>query len=428
MGCGAADLKYRFQWNFPIFFSPNDPNTLYAASQVLFKSTDGGQSWQAISPDLTRNDKSKQGPSGGPITKDNTSVEYYGTIFYVAESPLEPGVLWAGSDDGLVHVIRDGGKSWKNVTPKGMPEWIMINEIDASPARQGRRLRGGHDVQVGRLPPLPLQDRPTTARPGRASTRGIDPDALHPRRARRPGPPGPALRRHRAGLYVSFDDGGRWQSLQLNLPIVPVTDLTSRTTTWSPPPRAAASGCSTTSAPLREAAAPANDLGRRAARSISSPPAPAYRLSDRRRRLRRSRGRGGRRTRRPAWSSTTTSRRRRRPTRRSRSSWRSSPRDGKVIRTFQGKPAEERQGRAPAKARTARTPRREGRARRRAAAGAARPRRRARTRARRPRRSRRRDKDDEEDRNRSAEGPHRGGSQPLRLGHDLAGRPASSPA
>src|SRR5437764_9245991 len=139
MGWGAAGIKHRFQWNFPIFFSPNDPSKVYAASQFLMESTNAGQSWKVISPDLTRNDPTKEGPSGGPITKDNTSVEYYDTIFYGAESPVEAGVLWVGSDDGLVHVSRDGGAHWDNVTPPKtiMPEWIMINEIDASPTDKG---------------------------------------------------------------------------------------------------------------------------------------------------------------------------------------------------------------------------------------------------------------------------------------------------
>ena len=105
------------------------------AGNVLFRSTNEGQSWEIISPDLTRNDKSKQGPSGGPITKDNTSVEYYGTIFAAMESPLQKGLIWTGSDDGLVYVTRDGGKNWDNVTPPKdlMPEWIQINSIEASP-------------------------------------------------------------------------------------------------------------------------------------------------------------------------------------------------------------------------------------------------------------------------------------------------------
>ena len=140
MGSGAEAMKYRFQWNFPILFSPHKTDgkyPLYAAGNLLFRSMDEGQSWQAISPDLTRNDKSKQGTTGGPITGDNTSVEYYDTIFTVAESPVTQGVIWAGSDDGLVHVTRDGGKNWENVTPDGMPEWIQINSIEASPTDAG---------------------------------------------------------------------------------------------------------------------------------------------------------------------------------------------------------------------------------------------------------------------------------------------------
>src|SRR5262249_35562226 len=132
MGHRASDLKYRFQWNFPLVFSPHDPNKLYAGANVLFETDNEGQSWQVISPDLTRNDRSKQESSGGPITKDNTSIEYYCTIFTVMESPLQKGVIWVGSDDGLIHVTKDGGKNWSNVTPKEIPEWIQINSIEAS--------------------------------------------------------------------------------------------------------------------------------------------------------------------------------------------------------------------------------------------------------------------------------------------------------
>jgi photosystem II stability/assembly factor-like uncharacterized protein len=130
MGSGADAIKYRFQWNFPILFSPHKTNgkyALYAASNVLFRSFDNGQSWEEISPDLTRNDKAKQASSGGPLTQDNTSIEYYDTIFTVAESPVQQGVIWAGTDDGLVQLTRDNGKTWQNVTPKEMPEWIMVN-------------------------------------------------------------------------------------------------------------------------------------------------------------------------------------------------------------------------------------------------------------------------------------------------------------
>ncbi|HEX7184460.1 MAG TPA: glycosyl hydrolase [Thermoanaerobaculia bacterium] len=224
MGWGAAELKYRFQWNFPILFSPHDPNTLYAAANVLFKSTDEGQTWEAISPDLTRNDKSRQGSSGGPITKDNTSVEYYGTIFAVAESPLEKGTIWAGSDDGLVHVTRDSGKAWKNVTPRGLPEWAQINSIDAHPFEK----RGAY-VAATRYKSddfRPYLYRTTDY--GATWTRiddGIDP--MHFTRVVRAdiSRRGLLYAGTERGVYVSWNDGGRWEPLQLNLPIVPITDL-----------------------------------------------------------------------------------------------------------------------------------------------------------------------------------------------------------
>ncbi|HSG39518.1 MAG TPA: glycosyl hydrolase [Thermoanaerobaculia bacterium] len=225
MGGGAEAAQYRFQWNFPILFSPHDPGTLYAAANVLFKTTNEGQSWEAISPDLTRDDESKQGSSGGPITKDNTSVEYYSTIFAVAESPLEAGVIWAGSDDGLIHVTRDGGKTWKNVTPKGMPEWIMVNAIDASPHDKGGAYVAATMYKSDDFRPYLYR----TGDYGATWTRidsGIDP--MHFTRAVRADPArrGLLYAGTERGMYVSFDDGARWQPLQLNLPIVPVTDLT----------------------------------------------------------------------------------------------------------------------------------------------------------------------------------------------------------
>jgi photosystem II stability/assembly factor-like uncharacterized protein len=224
IGHGAADLKHRFQWNFPIFFSPHDSNTLYAAGNVLFKTTNEGQSWQAISPDLTRNDKSKQAPSGGPITKDNTSVEYYCTIFAALESPHEKGVLWCGSDDGLLHVSRDGGANWQNVTPPELPEWSQINSMEIHP-----REKGGLYVAATRYK---LDDfRPYLYRTtdyGKTWTRivsGIKDE--HFTRVVRADPvrPGLLYAGTESGMYVSVDDGGSWQSFQLNLPVVPITDL-----------------------------------------------------------------------------------------------------------------------------------------------------------------------------------------------------------
>ncbi len=131
-GKGAADLKYRFTWTQPIVISPHDSSTLYFAGQVLFRSKDAGVSWTAISPDLSRNDKSKQQSSGGPITQDDSSAEFYDLIFTVAESPAQKNVIWAGTDDGLVHITRDGGIRWTSVTPPGVPPWSLVSLIDAS--------------------------------------------------------------------------------------------------------------------------------------------------------------------------------------------------------------------------------------------------------------------------------------------------------
>jgi photosystem II stability/assembly factor-like uncharacterized protein len=226
MGHGDADIKHRFQWNFPIFFSPNDPHKLYAASQYLLQSTNGGASWQVISPDLTRNDKSKEGPSGGPITKDNTSVEYYCTIFYGAESPVEPGVLWVGSDDGLVHVSRDGGAHWDNVTPpKSMlPEWAMINEIEASPLDKGTAYVAATMYKWDDDRPFLFKTsdygrtwtKITDGIPANDYTRVIRADTK-----RR----GLLFAGSERGVWVSFDDGAHWQSLQLKLPLVPIHDM-----------------------------------------------------------------------------------------------------------------------------------------------------------------------------------------------------------
>jgi photosystem II stability/assembly factor-like uncharacterized protein len=226
MGAGADVLKYRFQWNFPIVFSPHDPNTLYAAANVLFKSTDEGSSWQIISPDLTRNDKTKQGASGGPITKDNTSVEYYATIFALMESPVQAGTIWAGSDDGLINISRDNGKNWSNVTPEKniMPEWIQINSIDASPHDAGTLYVAGTMYKWDDNRPY-LYRTSDYGKTWKKITNGI-PDNAFTRVIREdPNKRGLLYAGTETGMYVSFDNGERWQSLQLNLPVVPITDL-----------------------------------------------------------------------------------------------------------------------------------------------------------------------------------------------------------
>jgi photosystem II stability/assembly factor-like uncharacterized protein len=224
MGHGAEDMKYRFQWNFPIFFSPHDSNKLYTASNHLHVSTDEGQSWQLVSPDLTRNDPTKLGSSGGPITKDNTSVEYYCTIFAAVESPAKEGVIWAGSDDGLMHITMDGGKNWKNVTPSILPEWSMINSIEAHPRDAGTLYVAATRYKLGDYQPYLLK---TTdyGETWTAINNGIDPGHFTRVIRMDPDREGLLYAGTESGLYVSFDDGANWESFQLNLPVVPITDM-----------------------------------------------------------------------------------------------------------------------------------------------------------------------------------------------------------
>lgn len=226
MGHGAGANKYRFQWNFPVFFSPHNPKCLYAAANVLFKSLDEGQSWTPISPDLTRNDSLKMLSSGGPITKDNTCVEYYCTIFAAAESNLEKDVLWVGSDDGLLHVSRDGGKSWQNVTPpaKLLPEWTMINCIEVSPHEKGAVYVAATAYKLDDFKPYLLKSKDygkTWERIDAGIAKEHFTRTIRADKARR----GMLFAGTEAGLYVSFNDGKSWQAFQMNLPIVPVTDL-----------------------------------------------------------------------------------------------------------------------------------------------------------------------------------------------------------
>jgi photosystem II stability/assembly factor-like uncharacterized protein len=225
MGHGVRDMKFRFQWNFPIFFSPHDPKKLYTASNHLHASSDQGVTWSLLSPDLTRNDTSKQGSSGGPITQDNTSVEYYCTIFAAAESPRVKDLLWVGSDDGLVHVSKDGGTNWKNVTPNGIPEWILINSIEPDPHNDGGCYLAATMYKTGDFKPY-IYRTTDYGETWTKITKGIDDE--HFTRVVRADPhkPGLLYAGTEAGMYISYDDGKQWTSFQLNLPIVPVTDLT----------------------------------------------------------------------------------------------------------------------------------------------------------------------------------------------------------
>lgn len=224
MGHGAIDCKYRFQWNFPIFFSIHDSKKLFAAANVLFKTTDGGQSWTQISDDLTRNDPSKLGASGGPITKDNTGVEYYCTIFAAAESLHEEGVIWVGSDDGLIHITRDGGKEWKNITPPDMPEWMQINSIEPHPTEKGGLYVAGTRYKSDDFKPYLYKttdygetwSRIDNGIDRKHFTRVIRADAKRK---------GLLYAGTETGLYISMDDGKNWKPFQCNLPVVPITDL-----------------------------------------------------------------------------------------------------------------------------------------------------------------------------------------------------------
>jgi photosystem II stability/assembly factor-like uncharacterized protein len=223
-GWGAKDLKYRFQWTYPIVLSPHDPGVLYAAGNVLFRSTDEGMSWEAISPDLTRQEASKLEPSGGPISKDTTGAEHYCTIFAFAESPHQPGVFWAGSDDGLIHLSRDGGRNWDNVTPPQLPEWSLISMIEVSPHDPATAYVAATRYKLDDVQPYLYKtndygqtwQRITAGIPEHDFTRVIRED---------PARHGLLYVGTETGIYISFDDGSSWQSLRLNLPAVPVYDL-----------------------------------------------------------------------------------------------------------------------------------------------------------------------------------------------------------
>jgi photosystem II stability/assembly factor-like uncharacterized protein len=225
-GHGGEDLKYRFQWTAPIAVSPHDPKVVYHAANVLFRSTDGGESWTAISPDLTRNDKSKEAWAGGPITGDNTGVEIYCTIFAVAESPVEKGLIWAGSDDGLVHVTRDGGQHWTDVTGAlhGLPEWGTVTMIEPSHFDAGTAYLVVDGHRLDDMHPYLWK----TGDFGRTWKRldGKLPKDLFLHAVREdPKHRGMIYLGTEHGVVYSTDDGGSWHSLRLNLPAVAVHDL-----------------------------------------------------------------------------------------------------------------------------------------------------------------------------------------------------------
>ncbi|WP_299318907.1 glycosyl hydrolase [uncultured Maribacter sp.] len=225
MGAGAEAMKYRFQWNFPILFSRHNPKKLYTFSNYVHVSENEGQSWKVLSGDLTRNDPTKLGSSGGPITQDNTSVEYYCTIFTANESPLKEGILWVGSDDGLIHISKDSGATWENVTPPNMPEWNMINSIDPSNFDEGTCYVAATRYKLGDFQPY-LYKTTDYGKTWTKITNGIPSEHFTRVVREDPKKKGLLYAGTETGMYVSFNDGASWSPFQMNLPIVPITDLT----------------------------------------------------------------------------------------------------------------------------------------------------------------------------------------------------------
>jgi photosystem II stability/assembly factor-like uncharacterized protein len=217
------NMKYRFNWNAPIVTSPHDPKTIYHAANVLLKTSNGGLNWEVISPDLTRNDTAKQGPGGGPLTNEGAGGENYNTIYYVIESPLEKGVIWTGSDCGLVNLTRDGGKTWKNVTPKNLPE-CLINSIETSPHQKGEAYVSATRYKFNDYASYTYK----TTDYGNTWSKindGVQPDdfirVIREDKTNKDLLYGGAER----AFYISENGGAKWKKAQLNLPVVPITDL-----------------------------------------------------------------------------------------------------------------------------------------------------------------------------------------------------------
>ena len=224
MGYSASDIKERFQWTFPIVFSPKDPNVLYTSSQHVWRSTNEGESWERISPDLTRADPKTMGPSGGPITLDQTGVETYATIFTLAPSPLDANLIWTGSDDGLIHVTRDGGKNWTKVGPPDMPEYMRIGTVEASPHKAGTAYVAGNRYLLDDFTPYLYRTddygrtwtRITAGIPTGDFLRSVREDVVRP---------GMLYAATERGVFVSWNNGQSWRSLALNLPVTQVSDI-----------------------------------------------------------------------------------------------------------------------------------------------------------------------------------------------------------
>ncbi len=223
-GEAAADLKYRFAWTYPIVFSPHDANTIYIGGNLVMMSTDEGQSWQAISPDLTRADPATLGITGGPINRDGAGAEVYATVFALAESPHQPGVIWAGSDDGLLHISRDNGETWDDITPAELPDWSMVSMLELSPHDPATCYLAAIRYKLDDYAPYLFK----TTDYGATWTRindGIREDDFTRVIRCDPARPGLLYAGAETGVYISFDDGANWQPFQLNLPVTPIHDL-----------------------------------------------------------------------------------------------------------------------------------------------------------------------------------------------------------
>ena len=225
MGHNSGDMAERFQWTYPIVIAPTDPHTLYATSQHVWKSINEGQSWERISPDLTRHDPSTMGDSGGPITLDQTGVETYATVFALAPSTVDGKVLWAGSDDGLVNVTRDGGKTWDNVTPPDLPEFARVSLIDASPHDVATAYVAANRYQRSDRAPYVYRTH-DFGKTWTKITDGVRADDFARAIKEDPQRKGLIWLGTETGIYVSFDDGDHWQTFNLDLPVTPVHGIT----------------------------------------------------------------------------------------------------------------------------------------------------------------------------------------------------------
>jgi photosystem II stability/assembly factor-like uncharacterized protein len=226
IGSPAMAKKHRFQWTYPIVFSPHNPKRMYVTSQYVLVTEDGGHSFTAISPDLTRNDPKTTGDTGGPITKDQTGAEVYATIFTLSESPTEKGVIWTGSDDGYLHISKDNGSSWSkiNIPTSLLPEFSLISIIHTSEHTNGKAYVAANKYMYGDKAPYLFKTN-DYGKTWKKITAGIPADEYCRVLREDPNKPGLLYAGTERGIYVSFNDGDSWEKLNLNLPLTPIRDL-----------------------------------------------------------------------------------------------------------------------------------------------------------------------------------------------------------